>query len=59
MFDLQKHCVDLYSAWDKAGQSVELHIYAGGNPGFGISRKTFLLIPGHTGSRTGLICLAI
>jgi acetyl esterase/lipase len=39
VFELQKHCIDLYSAWDKAGQSVELHIYAKGDHGFGMNKK--------------------
>lgn len=37
MFELQEHCIDLYSTWDKAGQSVELHIYAKGDHGFGMN----------------------
>jgi acetyl esterase/lipase len=39
MFELQEHCINLYSAWDKAGQSVELHIYAKGDHGFGMNKK--------------------
>ncbi len=39
MFDLQKHCVDLYEKWENAGKSVEMHIYAKGDHGFGMNKK--------------------
>ena len=31
-----QHCLNLYSAWQKAGHSAELHIYAEGGHGFGM-----------------------
>ena len=31
-----QHCLDLYSVWQKAGHSAELHIYAEGGHGFGM-----------------------
>ena len=39
MFGFQKHCIDLYSEWENAGKSVELHIYAKGDHGFGMNKK--------------------
>ena len=39
MFGFQEHCVKLYNEWNKAKKSVELHIYAKGDHGFGMNKK--------------------
>jgi len=39
MFGFQDHCVNLYNEWSKANKSVELHLYAVGNHGFGMNKK--------------------
>jgi acetyl esterase/lipase len=39
IFGLQEHCINLYKAWEKAGKSVELHIYAKGDHGFGMRKN--------------------
>lgn len=39
MFGFQDHCVRLYEEWSKAGKSVEMHLYARGDHGFGMNKK--------------------
>ena len=39
MFGFQNHCIRLYEDWSKAGKSVEMHLYARGDHGFGMNKK--------------------
>jgi len=39
MFGFHKHCVLLYNDWVNAKKSAELHIYAKGDHGFGMTKK--------------------
>lgn len=39
MFGFQKHCIMLYNEWVDANKQAELHIYAKGGHGFGMTKK--------------------
>lgn len=39
VFGFQKECTALFDQWNAAGKSVELHLYAEGNHGFGMRKQ--------------------
>ena len=38
-FGFQNHCIELYREWNAAGKTVEMHLYAKGDHGFGMNQK--------------------